>query len=157
MKVAEWLTAIFKKKKVKKKVKNAPLFQTYQIVPAFEPTAATQQNEVLNSFFFSIFEAGSADWIKAPIHTMNAYPYFNALNCGCESEKLLRSIKGALILQTLTGSRDRHKGNLQMRNCKLINMDYGHSLGHRAIMDREGGLGPKYLTAYSSYLKTFLY
>jgi len=167
MKVAEWLTAIFKDKS------DPPLFQTYQIVPQFEPTAPTSMTEnqkekfrkclkdrVAESFFFSIFEAGSKNWIDAPKPgECKAYPYFDALQCGCGSDKLvlLRSIKGALILQTMTGARDRHDGNLQMRNCKLINMDYGHSLGHIAFADN-GVFRTEdhYLTVYSDYLKAYL-
>eukprot|EP01084_Bolivina_argentea_P282654 483882_1 len=87
------------------------------------------------------------------------YPYFAAFDpkkelehkceCGEHLDKLLRSLRGAFIIQMLLGVKDRHAENVGITSdCVVMNIDYGHFLGGRTIAYHHVSMYNDYLEAY---------
>eukprot|EP01084_Bolivina_argentea_P307784 532050_1 len=161
MKVSKWLTGIFATKT------NAPIFRVFDVVPQFRPRSPCDPKwtkaKVRDMYFFTVAENGlKGDWIESATFNIKKlgfkdssteYPYFNALHCTCAKvkRKLLKSLRGAFIIQMLLGAKDRHKGNVLIKkDCTVMNIDYGHFLGTKTPL--EGS----YLSMYNSYLDAYL-
>eukprot|EP01084_Bolivina_argentea_P307782 532047_1 len=167
MKVSKWLTGIFATKT------NAPIFRVFDVVPQFRPRSPCDPKwtkaKVRDMYFFTVAENGlKGDWIESATFNIKKlgfkdssteYPYFNALHCTCAKvkRKLLKSLRGAFIIQMLLGAKDRHKGNVLIKkDCTVMNIDYGHFLGTATNGD---GLLPwdtHHVSMYNTYLDAYL-
>jgi len=146
MKTAKWFNDIFHE--IQKKISTAqtgiykaPIIKVFDVIPEFQPGSSkwTREEAAKMKFLLPFYVPFRGDWIKFYKHS-SASPTASGhtegkMNfdecCQCNPELLL-SLRGAFLMSSLLGAKDRHSGNIAIASvCTVMNIDYGHFLGRR--------------------------
>ena len=86
---------------------------------------------VTNLHFLSVYDTKyRGDWVTIDKKD-DKTGRMNLEECCLCQENLLSSLRGAFLMSMLLGAKDRHMANIGISDeCTIMNIDYGHFLGH---------------------------